>query len=194
MKTNSCRLRSRGALRPLQTPNGPQKQRSRTPDAQPGPKTTELHTPEPQLAAQNNGAEVAHGHQISNRPPKKTTNCRRLSGSADQRISGGWRSHGGAEARREQREESTTRPGGQLACLVFLPVVLEPPWFPTGALHCPGHPSWLCGCINLPGRQVNAIWGRYPTACTMYVTKKLGVCWGLVDKISPAFELRNPVV
>jgi hypothetical protein len=25
----------------------------------------------------------------------------------------------------------------------------------------------------------------------MYVTKKLGVCWGLVDKISPAFELRN---
>jgi hypothetical protein len=24
--------------------------------------------------------------------------------------------------------------------------------------------------------------------------KKLGVCWGLVDKISPAFELRNPGV
>jgi hypothetical protein len=48
-------------------------------------------------------------------------------GSADQRISGGWRSHGGAEARREQREESTTRPGGQLACLVFLPVVLGHP-------------------------------------------------------------------
>jgi hypothetical protein len=24
--------------------------------------------------------------------------------------------------------------------------------------------------------------------------KKLGVCWGLVDKISPAFELRNPDV
>jgi hypothetical protein len=37
------------------------------------------------------------------------------SGSADQRISGGWCSHGGAEARREQREESTTGPGGQLA-------------------------------------------------------------------------------
>jgi hypothetical protein len=30
-----------------------------------------------------------------------------------------------------------------------------------------------------------------PHACAMYVTKKLGVCWGLVDKISPAFELRN---
>ena len=53
--------------------------------------------------------------------------------------------------------------------------------------------SILCGCINIPGRQVmhNAVWGRYPIACTMYVTKKLGVCWGLVDKISPAFELRN---
>jgi hypothetical protein len=25
----------------------------------------------------------------------------------------------------------------------------------------------------------------------MYVEKKLGVCWGLFDKISPAFELRN---
>ena len=53
-------------------------------------------------------------------------------GSADQRISGGWRSHGGAEARREQREESTTGPGGQLACPVLLPVMLERPWLPTG--------------------------------------------------------------
>jgi hypothetical protein len=25
----------------------------------------------------------------------------------------------------------------------------------------------------------------------VYNKKKLGVCWGLVDKISPAFELRN---
>ena len=55
-----------------------------------------------------------------------------LSGSADQRISGGWRSHGGAEARREQSEETATRPGGQLARPVLLPVVLEPPWLPTG--------------------------------------------------------------
>jgi hypothetical protein len=56
-----------------------------------------------------------------------------ISGSADQRISGGWCSHGGAEARREQREETATRrPGGQLARPVLLPVVLEPPWLPTG--------------------------------------------------------------
>ena len=48
-----------------------------------------------------------------------------------QRISGGWRTHGGAEAR-EQREESTTGPGGQLACPVLLPVVLERLWLPTG--------------------------------------------------------------
>jgi hypothetical protein len=64
------------------------------------------------------------------------------------------------------------------------------PWLPTGVLHCPGHPSSiLCGCINFTGKQVNAAWGRCPTACTIYA--------GLVDKISPAFELRNsgvPVV
>jgi hypothetical protein len=56
-----------------------------------------------------------------------------VAGSADQRISCGWRSHGGAEARREQREESTTRPGGQLACpVLLLSVMLERPWLPTG--------------------------------------------------------------
>jgi hypothetical protein len=53
-------------------------------------------------------------------------------GSADQWISGGWRSHGGTEARREQSEETATGPGGQLARPVLLPVVLEPPWLPTG--------------------------------------------------------------
>jgi hypothetical protein len=66
------------------------------------------------------------------RPEERDSRARaacRLSGSADQR----WMcSHGGAEARREQREESATRPGGQLACLVFLPVMLGHPWLPTG--------------------------------------------------------------
>jgi hypothetical protein len=42
--------------------------------------------------------------------------------SVGQWISGGRCSHGGAETRREQREESTTRPRGQLVCLVLLPV------------------------------------------------------------------------
>jgi hypothetical protein len=51
--------------------------------------------------------------------------------------------------------------------------------------------SILCGCIDVPGRQVNAVWGRYPTACAMYVKKSLECIGGLVDKISPAFELRN---
>ena len=71
-----------------------------------------------------------------------------------------------------------------LACCVGAPVVSH---------RCFTLPrsSILCGCINFPCRQVNAVWDRYPTACTMYITKKLGVCWGLVDKISPAFELRN---
>jgi hypothetical protein len=86
-----------------------------------------------QLAELGYSHEINKGHSCLDRSPPPP--------SAVQRISGGWRSHGGAEARREQREESTTRPGGQLACLVFLPVVLGHPWFPTGALHCPGHPS-----------------------------------------------------
>jgi hypothetical protein len=62
---------------------------------------------------------------------RETRNPAETKGPADQRISGGWRSHGGAEARREQREEPTTGPGGQLACLVLLPVVLGHPWLPT---------------------------------------------------------------
>jgi hypothetical protein len=48
-------------------------------------------------------------------------------GSADQRISGGWCSHGGAEARREQREESTTvlASRGAAAWAVVDPVPLD---------------------------------------------------------------------
>jgi hypothetical protein len=41
--------------------------------------------------------------------------------------------------------------------------------------------SILCGCINIPGRQVNAVWGRCPTECTMCVKKKRrvqSVCLG----------------
>ena len=111
----------------------------------------------------------------------------RISGSADQR----WM----ALPRRSRGQTRTTRGVNDpprratgvsrvLACCVGTPVVSH---------RCFTLPrsSILCGCINFPCRQVNAVWGRYPTACTMYITKKLGVCWGLVDKISPAFELRN---
>ena len=110
-----------------------------------------------------------------------------ISGSADQR----WM----ALPRRSRGQTRTTRGVNDpprratgvsrvLACCVGAPVVSH---------RCFTLPrsSILCGCINFPCRQVNAVWGRYPTACTMYITKKLGVCWGLVDKISPAFELRN---
>ena len=111
----------------------------------------------------------------------------RISGSADQR----WM----ALPRRSRGQTRTTRGVNDpprratgvsrvLACCVGAPVVSH---------RCFTLPrsSILCGCINFPCRQVNAVWDRYPTACTMYITKKLGVCWGLVDKISPAFELRN---
>jgi hypothetical protein len=36
--------------------------------------------------------------------------------------------------------------------------------------------------------------GSIPYRMYDVCNKKLGVCWGLVDKISPAFELRNPGV
>jgi hypothetical protein len=69
-----------------------------------------------------------------------------------------------------------------LACCVGAPVVSH---------RCFTLPrsSILCGCINIPGRQVNAVWGRCPTACTMYIKReKAWSVLGLVDKISPAFE------
>jgi hypothetical protein len=71
-----------------------------------------------------------------------------------------------------------------------LACVLKHPWL-VAAHRCFAllpRLSILCGCINAPARQANAVWGRCPTACTTYVKKKqLGVYWGLVDKISPAF-------
>ena len=63
----------------------------------------------------------------------------RHAGPVDQWISGGRRTHGGAEARRKQREESTTGHKGNwrvpCSCLC-----VKHPWLPTCALHCPGHP------------------------------------------------------
>jgi hypothetical protein len=109
--------------------------------------------------------------------------------SADQRIRGGWHSHGGAEARRKQREEPTTRHKGNWrvpwSCLcVETPVVAD-----GRRVFCtaPGiNPVRVHKYI--PGRQANAVWGRCPTACAMYVIE---VYWGLVDKISPAFEFEK---
>ena len=91
-----------------------------------------------------------------------------ISGSADQR----WM----ALPRRSRGQTRTTRGVNDpprratgvsrvLACCVGTPVVSH---------RCFTLPrsSILCGCINFPCRQVNAVWGRYPTACTVYVTKK----------------------
>ena len=97
----------------------------------------------------------------------------RISGSADQR----WM----ALPRRSRGQTRTTRGVNDpprratgvsrvLACCVGTPVVSH---------RCFTLPrsSILCGCINFPCRQVNAVWGRYPTACTMYITKK---AWSLL--------------
>jgi hypothetical protein len=65
--------------------------------------------------------------------------CMRYERFRDFEISGG-RSHGGAEARRKQREETTTGHKGNwrvpCSCLC-----VKHSWLPTGVLHCPGHPS-----------------------------------------------------
>jgi hypothetical protein len=73
------------------------------------------------------GEGVTHAKKRERRPQGED---QRTSGSADQRWMA--HTHGGAEARREQREEPTTGPGGQLACPVLLAVMLERPWLPTG--------------------------------------------------------------
>jgi hypothetical protein len=77
---------------------------------------------------------VAKGKLLKSRLPRRSekrkaldvksagTQHRHPRGSVDQWISGGRRSHGGAEARRKQREEPTTRHKGQLACPMLLPV------------------------------------------------------------------------
>jgi hypothetical protein len=105
-----------------------------------------------------------------------------LRGSVDQWISGGRRSHGGAETRRKQREEATTRHKGnwRVPCFCLCVKHLRP----VVAHRCFVLPrsSILRGCINIPGRQVNAVWGRCPTACTMYVKKAWSVLAGALAR------------
>jgi hypothetical protein len=71
--------------------------------------------------------------------------------SVDQWISGGRRTHGGAEARRKQREEPATRhtPQGQLWRVSCSCLFVKHPWLPTGVLRFAlPRSSILCGCIN----------------------------------------------
>jgi hypothetical protein len=90
-------------------------------------------------------------------------------GSAEQRISGGWCSQGGAEASREQREEPTTGPRGQLlACLVLLPVMLEPPPVLVAHRHfntCSGHSSCAGAFFFLYNKLMRYGVGALPHVC-----------------------------
>ena len=114
--------------------------------------------------------------------------------SADQRISGSAVDGAPTEeprpdANKARRQRPAPEGNWRVPCSCLL--CWDTRGCPQMFQHVP-RSSILCGCINrFLYRQVNAVWGRYPTACTMYITKKVGVCWGLVDKISPAFELRN---
>jgi hypothetical protein len=97
-------------------------------------------------------------------------NCSRAR-SADQRITGGWSSHGGAEARRKQREETTTRHKGNWRVPCFC-LCVKHPWLPTGVLHRPGHPSCAGAYMSLANKLMRYGVDALPTACAMYVKKK----------------------
>jgi hypothetical protein len=87
----------------------------------------------------------------------------------------GRRSHGGAEARRKQREEPTTGHKGnwRVPCPCLC---VETPVVAHRCFALPRSPI-LCGCINVPGRQANAVWGRYPTRVphVRYMSQKKGL-------------------
>jgi hypothetical protein len=78
---------------------------------------------------------------------------------------------------RSQRPATRHKGNWQLACPVLCSCLCVET--PVVALRCFTLPrsSILCGCIKFPGKKGNAVWGRYPTACTVYVKKKLGVHW-----------------
>jgi hypothetical protein len=112
-----------------------------------------------------------------------------VSGSADQR----WmalprRSRGQTRATRGARSQRPATEGNwRVSCSCLCDET------PVVAHRCFTLPrsSIMCGCINVPGKQVNAVWGRYPTACAIYVVFLTWSLLELFDKLSPAFELRN---
>jgi hypothetical protein len=132
-----------------------------------------------QLLAGDGWVTSHWGNWPSDSPPLKN-----FSGSVVQRISGGRRSHGGAEARHTQREETTTRHKGNwrvpCSCLC-----VETPVVARMCFALPPRSSILYGCINFPGRQVNAVWGRCPTACAIYVKNTLEFIGGSSTKSLP---------
>jgi hypothetical protein len=84
------------------------------------------------------------------------------SGSADQRISGGMRPHGGAEARRKQREEPTTGHKGNWRVPCSCMCVETPVLVAHRCFTLPRSSSILCGCINmfLADKSMWYAWGR----------------------------------
>jgi hypothetical protein len=112
-------------------------------------------------------------------PARRTENCKqnsrvqRISGSA---VAGAPTEEPRSDASnaRSQRPATATRATGvsrALACVLSA----ETPVVAHRRFTLP-RSSILCGCINIPGRQANAVWGRYPTAWrVVYVKKQFGV-------------------
>jgi hypothetical protein len=116
----------------------------------------------------------------------------------------GRRSHGGAETRRKQREETTTRHKGNWRVPCFC-LCVKHPWLPTGPqvfYTAPViRPVRLCGCINisLAGKLMwcgNAGAGSMPYRMCDVCKKRAWSALGArrqKPKASPAFELSNRV-
>jgi hypothetical protein len=76
-----------------------------------------------------------------------------------------------SNARSQRPATRATGVSRALAC------VLKHPWLPTGGRFTLPRsyilPVRVHRCPDVPGRQVNAVWGRCPTACAIYVNKSL---------------------
>jgi hypothetical protein len=79
------------------------------------------------------------------------------------------------------RQRPATRAIGvsrALAC------VLKHPWLSTGVCFTLPRSSILCGCINFPDKQVNAVWGRCPNRMCNICEKSLDFIGALRQNLS----------
>jgi hypothetical protein len=142
------------------------------------------------LAVINNSTQLDSSQRqaLDTPPPPHTRHLEFIGncnwGSVDQWISGGRCSHGGAArgqthaSNARSQRPATNKGNWRVSC--FCLCVKHPSRNTCGlvAHRCFALPrsSILCGCTNIPGRQVNAVWGRAcPAACAIYVC----VCFNL---------------
>jgi hypothetical protein len=93
----------------------------------------------------------------------------RISGSA---VNGAPTEEPRPDASNARRQRPATKGNWRVPCSCLC---VKHPWLPTGVCLALPRSSILCGCIIFPGKQINAVWGRCPTACAIYANKAWGV-------------------